>query len=519
MMTDDYTDSLFASEVDAGDFGTEWQDVRLIHESARGWCVLYSCLYRGHRVVVKTLKDEYRDSEIHRRLLEKEYAIGHSMNHVNVVEMMWMQDVPGFGPSILMEHLDGVTLGGYLASRSELDSEEVIQIVDQICSAVDYLHSRQVIHCDLKPSNLMMVHQGRYVKLIDFGSSRGFGYEKLDFAGGTQGFTAPENLKGDGGEVSPRTDVYSIGRLIELMDTKGVFCNIVGQCTSADPSLRPAHVSDIPRLMRRCLQHNRRRRVAAATMAATTAAVVLVGVLIMWWRAERVSVGEETKQTSAVDSVTIVQPGEPIVLDSPNIDSAMSDKLPVAVSEIADVVEAYKPADVDPEVKPEVTKPTDPLPAETDETLPLDAQLYQHALQVASRRFRDHINMIDTMTTMRTRQLVGVNHWRWLAKQDVRRWLESKLLPGNPRVETLLADAEKAIKDYGNDENRKGLEYQHYQRAIKRKPSLAGVVLVNRRVDYEKDRYYVDSLLEDGTWYKAAGSLTPLPKPKDFGWF
>ena len=254
-------------------------------------------------------------------------------------------------------------------------------------------------------------------------------------------------------------------------------------------------------------------------MAATTTAVVLVGILIMWWRAERVSVGEETKQASAVDSVMVVQPGEPIVVDSPNIDSAKGENLPVAVSEIADVVEPYKPAEADPEVKPEVTKPTDPVPAETDETLPLDAQLYQHALQAASRRFRDHINMIDTMTTMRTRQLVGVNHWRWLAKQDVRRWLESKLLPGNPRVETLLADAEKAIKDYGNDENRKGLEYHHYQRAIKRKPSLAGVVLVNRRVDHEKDRYYVDSLLEDGTWYRAAGSLTPLPKPTDFGWF
>ncbi len=507
MAIDSDTDSLYTSAIDTDEFNDDWRDLRLIHESEKGWCVLYSCLHRGHRIVVKALKEQYRDSEIHRRLLEKEYAIGHGMNHANVATVMWMEDVPELGLAILMEFVDGMTLGSYLASHSGLPVNDLLRIVDQICGAVEYLHSRQTVHCDLKPSNIMVTHDGGFVKLIDFGSSRGFGFEKLDITGGTHGFTAPENLRSSGDKATPKADIYSIGKLIALMDHDGMFRRVVSRCTAEDPALRPEHASEIPRLMRRELL--RKRRTRRAIGLGSILAVIVAG--IAWFVICGQREGEELGAKSAAITDSVVNP---MGLDA-------GDSLAQALPVVENVDEnlsidglrsdgGYSPASegkyanqLDSSVSPDTAL----VP---DKTMPLDAQLLQVTLRAAERRWRDNLKMIDTMTTSRSVELVTIEHWRWLAAQDVRRWLESKLLPGNPRIESLLADAEKAIRNFGEDPERVGITSQHRRKAIKRDPMLSGAATVYTRIDRESNRYYKDSLLEDGTWMREAGSLTPI---------
>ena len=115
------TDSLFTSNIEDISDQTIWSDIRLIHKSDSGWCAVYTGLYRGRRVAIKGLKEKYRSSDFHRRLLQKEFEVTSGMNHQNIVAAISMADGPGIGTAILLEYIDGVTLTEYLASHENVD--------------------------------------------------------------------------------------------------------------------------------------------------------------------------------------------------------------------------------------------------------------------------------------------------------------------------------------------------------------------------------------------------------------
>lgn len=206
MVKDPDTDSLFTAE-DAADLD-KLAEVRFIHESKNGYCVVYAGVYRGRRVALKVLKAQYQASELHRQMLRKEFEVASMMNHPNIIATLRMENLPDYGEAILMEYVEGVTLKEFIEANPRLSSGKIQTITEQICQAVSYIHSRQTIHCDLKPSNILITSDGRFVKIIDFGMSRGNGFETLDFAGGTRGFTAPENFSA-GSRATVATDIPS----------------------------------------------------------------------------------------------------------------------------------------------------------------------------------------------------------------------------------------------------------------------------------------------------------------------
>ena len=292
------TDSLFTHNVEDISDRKIWSDIRLIHESDRGWCVVYTGLYRGRRVAIKGLKPEFRSSEFHRRLLHKEFEVTSGMNHQNIVEAMSMAEVPDIGTAILLEYIDGLTLTEYLSSHEAVDSSKIADIIRQVCSAVDYMHSRQTIHCDLKPSNIMITRAG-FVKIIDFGISRGNGFEKLDFPGGTIGYTAPENFNSES-EASVAVDIYSIGMLLENMDRKGLFKGVWRKCLSSDPDKRPATVYDIQELLNQSLISNRQIRTLYRRIGILLGITAIAVCIFLIFRKEHVSIYGEQQDTATI---------------------------------------------------------------------------------------------------------------------------------------------------------------------------------------------------------------------------
>ena len=112
---------------------------------------------------------------------------------------------------IVMEYLDGQTLGARLERVGRLSLDEVRRTARAVCEALTEMHARQLLHRDIKPDNIMLTPEGRTV-LIDFGSARTFragqtGSHTLVL---TPGYAAPEQYS-TSARFGPYTDVFSLG--------------------------------------------------------------------------------------------------------------------------------------------------------------------------------------------------------------------------------------------------------------------------------------------------------------------
>src|SRR5437763_2596327 len=107
-----------------------------------------------------------------------------------------------------MEYVDGEDLASLLRRIGRLPQDRAIEVARQMCAGLAAAHDRRVMHRDLKPANIMLDGSGR-IRITDFGLAGASG-ETL--RAGTPAYMAPEQLAG--GEVTPRSDVYSLGLVL-----------------------------------------------------------------------------------------------------------------------------------------------------------------------------------------------------------------------------------------------------------------------------------------------------------------
>src|SRR6266478_4850955 len=147
---------------------------------------------------------------------------------------------------ISMEYIDGETLSNLRAEKDQrvFEPDEIATWISQLCDALDYAHNRaNVIHCDLKPANLMVNQRGD-LKVSDFGIARSLGdsVSRLTVEEGRSGtliYMSPQQLNGE--RCTHLDDIYSLGASIyELLTSKPPFYsgNIDRQiCERVAPSM------------------------------------------------------------------------------------------------------------------------------------------------------------------------------------------------------------------------------------------------------------------------------------------
>ena len=148
-----------------------------------GCNVLVKANRNGKRLVLKGLKEEYRQKKVYEEALRKEYDILSSLQHPNIISAEGFEEVEGLGQCIVLEYAGETNLRDALAAG--MDRVTKLKIVRELLDAVEYIHMKQIVHRDLKPSNIMVLDDGGYVKIIDFGLSDSDVYTFLKQPSGT----------------------------------------------------------------------------------------------------------------------------------------------------------------------------------------------------------------------------------------------------------------------------------------------------------------------------------------------
>jgi serine/threonine protein kinase len=153
------------------------------------------------------------DAERRRRARKSIHNEAHCawvLRHPNIVQIYDDGEDDG-EPYIVMEYIEGgETLRSYTSRQNLLPVESILQILYKCAKALDYAHRKGVIHRDVKPTNVMLTPSGE-VKIADFGLAYSAGSSTTQLTGilGSPRYMSPEQVQE--GEVSSKTDLYSLG--------------------------------------------------------------------------------------------------------------------------------------------------------------------------------------------------------------------------------------------------------------------------------------------------------------------
>ena len=153
--------------IDIENFSADWSDITLLQQRRQN--TIYTAKRYGKRYLLKGISPEYQSLTDIRLLQEKEFSFGISLSHSNIAETYSLEDVQELGRCIVMEYVDGLTLAEWIKTSPSRAQRE--RVLAQLLEVLESIHSLQLVHHDLKSSNVLITRNGQNVKLIDFGLS------------------------------------------------------------------------------------------------------------------------------------------------------------------------------------------------------------------------------------------------------------------------------------------------------------------------------------------------------------
>jgi serine/threonine-protein kinase len=270
-------------------------------------------------VALKFLQKEAADESARRRILREARAVC-AVNHPHVVEVHDVLELEDGSPVLVMDLLEGESLGERLQRERTLSVDELLHVVIPMLSGLEAAHARGIVHRDVKPDNVFLARRGDGsvdVKLLDFGIAKvtkldeGAAAESAQLTGtgammGTPYYMAPEQVYGER-DLDARTDVWAVGIsmyecLAGVRPADGANLGQILKQVTVGPfrplaELAPKAPSAMVQVIERCLERDRTKRIASATelreaLERIAAASTLDGTEVA---EERASAGAERK--------------------------------------------------------------------------------------------------------------------------------------------------------------------------------------------------------------------------------
>ena len=162
-------------------------------------------------VAVKVLRENYSRDPAFLDRFRQEAKSAANLSHPNIVTVHDF-GLDGGQIFIVMEYVPGTDLKSLIKQRGRFSSEEAIPLLIQACAGLGYAHRAGLVHCDVKPQNMLVTPDMR-LKVTDFGIARALSSihakEQNDEVWGSPQYFSPEQASG--AAPSPASDVYSLG--------------------------------------------------------------------------------------------------------------------------------------------------------------------------------------------------------------------------------------------------------------------------------------------------------------------
>ncbi|MDH6343431.1 serine/threonine protein kinase [Parabacteroides sp. PFB2-12] len=240
----------------------------------------YKVLIHGKWHFLKRPKAEHKDNPFYLSAFQKEFEIGYSLNHPNIVRYITKgSDKDGF--YFLTEYIDGVPLSEFLAKHPNYfsDKKNLTKFINQLFSAIKYIHERQILHLDLKPENILITAIGYDVKIVDFGFSYSDCFQST--IGKTTIYAAPEQLSPNE-TVDIQTDIYAIGGILKFILANRIgspYKTLIKRCQEPAKKKRFKNIDEVELSLKQQRKKNRLWSVFIPIFLFLTTAFILLGYL------------------------------------------------------------------------------------------------------------------------------------------------------------------------------------------------------------------------------------------------
>ena len=169
-------------------------------------------------VALKMLAPDRRsDTDAVRRFLDEVNVLS-LFDHPNIVKILDVS-IEDDNKFFVMEYIEGITLKKHILSKGTLSEDEIVFLSRPILSALEAVHSKGIIHSDIKPQNIVIVGSGE-IKLMDFGISKTLASQEepiSEVTVGTVQYVSPEQAEGK--PLTHLSDIYSFGVMLYEMAT------------------------------------------------------------------------------------------------------------------------------------------------------------------------------------------------------------------------------------------------------------------------------------------------------------
>ncbi len=495
---------LRADEVQSGQVVSHYRVLESIGEGGMGIVCKAIDLRLDRLVALKFLRPSGRGNGQQRELLEREARAASSLNHPSICTVHDIDEDAG-RRFIVMEYLDGETLKARLA-RGPMAEPEAIDTALAIASALTAAHARHIVHCDIKPSNIVLAADGG-LKVLDFGIARLQRDASTDVghtgrrgpASGTRAYMSPEQARGE--EIDQRTDIFSLGAVLREMVAapSPALSRVIATMMCDERSARYQAMTAVAAALRDIRAPRARRR--PGVLAAISAAVVILagaGSYAAWraWLRPPVLTARDWILVGAVDNRTQDPIFNDVLDDTVSVQIGQSPFLTVfAGTRLVDQLkDMRRPADqrITPDVAREVCERAG-IKAFVTGSIAEVGSRYVVRLDAVNARTGDYLSRQQLDVDSRDRVLQAIGQEASALRRDLGESYQS-LQRFNVPVETATTSSLEALRAFrqgqalmaqGTSASLKAVPF--FQRAIELDPDFA-VAYARLGVAYENAR-------------------------------